>query len=244
MCCCCPIYKGDDRSIPANYRPVSLTSVIMNVFEKIVRKAIVSHLDVNDLMNKTQHGFRKGRFCISALLGVYDEIMHSLMEPGVQCVDMVHLDFSKAFDRVDHHILLHKLKSYRITKQLGIWILQFLIGRSQYVQIPGGNSKSNVIASGVPQGRVLDPVIFLAIIADINQDITYSSVSSFADNIRLYKSVKCPTDCDNLQKDLNVVCEGQLKAIRNSTLKNFNTSATTQNIQLTSIMSTLFLHMT
>ena len=83
-----PIYKGGDRSIPANYRPVSLTSVIMNVFEKIVRKAIVSHLDllVNDLMNSTQHGFRKGRSCISALLGVYDEIMHSLIDPEVQCV--------------------------------------------------------------------------------------------------------------------------------------------------------------
>ena len=72
---------------------------------------------------------------------------------------------------VDHHILLHKLKFYRITKQLGIWISQFLIGRSQYVQIPGGNSESNVIASSVPQGTVLGPILFLAIIADINQDV-------------------------------------------------------------------------
>ena len=202
-----PICKGGDRSIPANYRPVSLTSVIMKVFEKIVRKAIVSHLDVNDVMNSTQHGFRKGRSCISALLGVYDEIMHSLMDPEVQCVDMILLDFSKAFDRVDHHILLHILKSYGITKQLGTWISQFLIGRSQYVQIPGENSYSNVIVSGVPQGTVLGPVLFLAIIADINKDVTYSSVSSFADDTRMYKSVKCPTDCDNLQKDLNVVYE-------------------------------------
>ena len=97
------------------------------------------------------------------------------------------------------------LKSYGITKQLGIWISQFLIGRSQYVQIPGGNSESNVITSGVPQGTALGPVLFLAIIADKNQDVTYSSVSSFADDTRLYKSLKCPTDCDNLQKDLNVV---------------------------------------
>ena len=179
----------------------------MKVFEKIVLKAIVSHLDVNDLMNITQHGFRNGRSCISALLGVYDEIMHSLKDHEVQCVDMVHLDFSKAFDRVDHHILLHKLKSYRITKQLGIWISQFLIGRSQYVQTPGGNSESNVIASGVPQGTVLGLVLFLAIIDDINQGVTYSSVSSFAYVTRLYKSVKCPTDCDNIQKDLNVVYE-------------------------------------
>ena len=155
----------------------------------------------------TQHGFRKGRLCISALLGVYDEIMNSLMDPGVQCVDMVHLDFSKTFDRVDHHILLHKLKFYGITKQLGIWISQFLIGRSQYVQIAGENSEINVIASGVPLDIVLGLVLFLAVVADINQDVTYSSVSSFADDTRLYKPVKCPTDCDNLQKHLNVVYE-------------------------------------
>ena len=111
--------------------------------------------------------------------------MHSLMDPEVKCVDMVHLEFSKAFDRVDHHILLHKLKSYGITKQLGIWISQFLIGRSQYVQIPGGSIESNVIASGLPQGTVLGPVLYLAIVADTNQDVTYSSVSSFADNTRL-----------------------------------------------------------
>ena len=113
----------------------------MKMFEKIVHKAIVSLLDVNNLMNNAQHGFRKGRSSISALLSVYDEIMHSIMDPEVQCVDMVDLDFLKALDRVDHHILLHKLKSYGITKQLGIWISQFLIDRLQYVQIPGGNSK-------------------------------------------------------------------------------------------------------
>ena len=133
--------------------------------------------------------------------------MHLLKDPEVKCEDMVHLDFSKDFDRVHHHILLHKLQSYGIAKQLGIWISQFLIGRSQYVQIPGGNSESNVIASGVPQDTVLGPVLFLAIIADINQDVTYSSVSSFADDTRLYKSVKCPTDCDNLKKNLGVLYE-------------------------------------
>ena len=98
-------------------------------------------MDVNDLMYSTQHGFRKGCSCMSVLLGVYDEIMHSLMDPEVKCIDMDRLDFSKAFDRVEHHVLLHKLKSYGITKQLGIWISQFLIGRSHYVQIPGETVK-------------------------------------------------------------------------------------------------------
>ena len=77
-------------------------------------------MDVNDLMNSTQYGFRNDRSCISALLGVYDEIMHLLKDPEVKCEDMVHLDFSKDFDRVHHHILLHKLQSHGIAKQLGI----------------------------------------------------------------------------------------------------------------------------
>ena len=86
---------------------MSLTSVIVKIIERIVRKAIVIHLEDNKLMNDTQHGFRKGRSCISALINVYDNIMHSLMDFDSQCVDMVYLDFAKAFDKVDHNILLH-----------------------------------------------------------------------------------------------------------------------------------------
>ena len=85
-----PIHKGGSTSDPANYRPVSLTSVIMKIFERIMRKAIVEHLDNNQLMNKSQHGFRKGRSCISALLEVYDNVMSSISNPNVNCIDMVY----------------------------------------------------------------------------------------------------------------------------------------------------------
>ena len=135
-----PIHKGGSKSDPANYRPVSLTSVIMKIFERIMRKAIVEQLHNNQLMNKSQHGFRKGRSCISALLEVYDNIMSSISNPNVNCIDIVYLDFAKAFDKIDHHILLYKLKQFGITKQVGIWLASFQSDCKQFVQIPGGIS--------------------------------------------------------------------------------------------------------
>ena len=84
----------------------------MKLFERIVRKAIVNHLDTNMLMNNSQHGFRKGCSCISALLEVYNEIMTSISDPDVNCIDVVYLDFAKAFDKVDHHIRITQIKTF------------------------------------------------------------------------------------------------------------------------------------
>ena len=137
-------------------------------------------------MNNSQHGFRKGRSCISALLEVYDEIMTSISDPDVNCIDMVYLDFAKAFDKVDHHILLRKLKHFGITKQVGIWLASFLSDRKQFVQIPGGISECGQVSSSVPQGTVLGPVLFLILIADITKNVKFSKISSFADDTRLY----------------------------------------------------------
>ena len=196
---------GGSKSDPANYRPVSLTSVIMKIFERIMRKAIVEHLDNNQLMNKSQHGFRKGRSCISALLEVYDNVMSSISNPNVNCIDMVYLDFAKAFNKVDHHILLYKLKQFGITKHVGIWLASFLSDRKQFVQIPGGISTYGPVSSGVLLGTVLGPVLFLILIADITKNVKFSNISSFADDTRLYLPIKSPTDIDNLKFDLRTV---------------------------------------
>ena len=102
-----PIYKSGYKTVPSNYRPISLTSVICKVLEIIIRKQICSFLDQNGCFNITQHGLRSGRLCLSALLDVFDNNMHML--DNNPSVDMVYLDFSKAFDKVDHGILLHKL---------------------------------------------------------------------------------------------------------------------------------------
>ena len=101
----------------------------MKIFERIARKQIVNFLSQLNIFNPTQHGFREGRSCLSALLGVYDDIMSSLSE-GSECVDMVYLDFAKEFakefDKVDHGILLHKLRDFGISGKLGIWLHSLL----------------------------------------------------------------------------------------------------------------------
>ena len=112
-----PIFKSGDKCLPGNYRPISLTSVICKVYERIIRKQVFYFLCDKNCLNDTQHGFRSGRSCLSALLDVYDDVMHMLNR--VSIVDMVYLDFAKAFDKVDHGILLHKVKDLGITGKLG-----------------------------------------------------------------------------------------------------------------------------
>ena len=101
---------------------------------------MVAFLTRRGHLNNTQHGFRSGRSCLSALLSVFDDLMHML---SIDCtVDMIYLDFSKAFDKVDHGILLHKLNDLGITGKLGIWFFKFLTNRTHYVRLPGGLTHS------------------------------------------------------------------------------------------------------
>ena len=189
-----PVLKSGIKTSPCNYRPISLTSTIIKVFEQIVRKQVVAFLTRRGHLNNTQHGFRSGRSCLSALLGVFDDLMH-----------MINLDFSKTFDKVDHGILLHKLKDLGITGKHGIWFFQFLTNITHYVRLPGGLSQNSPVLSGVPQGTVLGPLLFLIMISDINKEITSSKVISFADDTRVYSNITQADDCDNLQSDLNTI---------------------------------------
>ena len=198
-----PVFKSGDRTTPNNYRPISLTSVFSKVLERIIRKQVSSFIDKKGCLNSTQHGFRSGRSCLSALLSVFDDIMHMLEDGG--SVDMVYLDFSKAFDKVDHGILLHKLKALGITGHLGIWFFNFLTRQSHFVRLPGAISGDSPVLSGVPQGTVLGPLLFLIMLADINKDISESNLISFADDTRIYSKINDVTDCDTLQQDLNHV---------------------------------------
>ena len=156
-----------------------------------------------DHLNNTQHGFRSGRSCISTLLDVFDDLMHMLSSDTT--VDMIYLDFSKAFDKVYHGVLLHKLKDLGITCKLGIWFFQFLTNRTHYVRIPGGISKDSPVLSGVPQGTVLGTLLFLIMISGINKVITSSKLVSFADDTRVYSNIAKADDCNNLQYDLNSI---------------------------------------
>ena len=152
-------------------------------------------------LNNTQHGLRSGCSCLSALLDVFDDLMHMLISDTT--VDMIYLDFSKAFDNVDHGVLLHKLKDLGITGKLGIWFFPFLTNRTHYVRIPGGISSP--VLSGVPHGTVLGPLLFLIMISYINKGTTSSKLVSFTDDKRVYSNIAEADDCDNLQFDLNSI---------------------------------------
>ena len=195
-----PIHKGDHKGLPANYRPIALTSHLVKIFEKVVRNKLVSYLEDSNLFNANQHGFRHGHSCLSQLLAHYDNVL-SLLEKGLN-VDTVYLDFSKAFDKVDHQIVLEKLALNGIGGRMLAWIKSFLTHRTQYVLVNGFCSQPSVVKSGVPQGSVLGPLLFLILIADIDTELGTSFLSSFADDTRLSKGIGSTQDADSLQEDL------------------------------------------
>ena len=132
-------------------------------------------------------------------------------------VDMIYLDFSKAFDKVDHGIVLHKLRDLGITGNLDVWFHQFLSDRTQFVHLPGGVSKDSPVLSDVPQGTVLGPLLFIIIISDINKDILSSKIISFEGDTRVYTNITQIENSDSLQTDLNYI---YLQTINNNMLFN------------------------
>ena len=157
----------------------------------------------NILFNHSQHGFRGGRSCLSQLLSHFDRITYEL-EKG-NGVDVIYLDFAKAFDKLDHGITLHKLKALGIRGHLGRWIFTFLTGRQQSVVVDGRMSLPKPVISGVPQGSVLGPLLFLVLIGDIDKNVATAFLSSFADDTRVGNGINSHADVDDLQRDLEAV---------------------------------------
>ena len=198
-----PIHKGKSRAVPKNYRPVALTSHLIKVFEKVVRNKLVQFLSERNLFNTTQHGFLAGRSCLSQLLSHFDWLTTEL-ESG-NGVDIVYLDFAKAFDKVDHGVTLQKISNLGIKGHLGRWIYSFLTNRHQSVVVQGRKSQPRTVKSGVPQGSVLGPLLFLVLIGDINKDVAASYLSSFADDTRVGKAITSEDDVKLLQADLESI---------------------------------------
>ena len=198
-----PIFKKGSKSDPANYRPVSLTSHVIKIFERIIRNNMVNYLEENYLLSNKQHGFRKGRSCLTQLLSHYDTILRNL-NSGDE-TDVIYLDFSKAFDKVDHGLLLKKLKHYGVGGKLLEWIREFLVNRKQIVTVNGVHSEPADVLSGVPQGTVLGPLLFLLYINDLEKVVSTSVVASFADDTRLLAPIREEGDTVLLQEDMNSV---------------------------------------
>ena len=204
-----PVYKKGNKTEPSNYRPVSLTSHMIKIFERIVRKNLVHFLENNNIFSAKQHGFRKGRSCLTQLLQHMDFLLENFLDNSE--TDVIYLDYAKAFDKVDHSILLGKMKAYGIEGKLFNWIEQFLCGRTQTVVVDGKKSKSLPVISGVPQGTVLGPILFLLYVNDMEHNIKSSKMNSFADDTRISKKISTLQDCDLLQQDLEYVIEWSKK---------------------------------
>ena len=209
-----PIFKKGNKSEAGNYRPISLTSVVIKILEKIIRDKITAFLDKFRLILNTQHGFRNNRSCLTNLLEFFNYIFSNYDERIPS--DIIYLDFRKAFDTVPHERLLIKLKAHGIGDKLCAWIKSWLTNRKQRVVINGEASDWLKVTSGVPQGSVLGPLLFLIYINDLDCGIT-SKISKFADDTKLGGKVVTRNDCEAIQRDLD-----NLSAWSRKWLLNFN----------------------
>ena len=208
-----PLFKKGARYDPLNYRPVSLTSVCCKTMERIITKQLYEYLESNGIISDHQFGFRPGRSVMEQLLLVYEDISYN-MDSG-QSVDLVLFDYSKAFDVVCHSILIQKLKLLGVDGQLLSWISSFLSDRVMQVCVHGHTSSTRNVCSGVPQGSVLGPLLFLVYINFVGSKLS-CTYKIFADDMKLFASVVRnpvslhPSTDFSLQHDIDVLFKTSL----------------------------------
>ena len=195
-----PIHKKGPKHTASNYRPISLTSILCKVMEKIIRDALLEYMEENGLFTNHQHGFRKGRSCVTQLIEVMEKWTEDLDQK--KPIDVIYLDFQKAFDTVPHKRLIQKLRGYGVRGKLLSWIEDFLFDRKQRVVLNGQSSSWTEVTSGIPQGSVLGPILFTIYINDL-PDVIENMVKLFADDTKVSASVRNENDRDSLQKDIN-----------------------------------------
>ncbi len=184
-----PVFKKGDSSMPSNYRPISLISCVGKVMERVIFKHIYNYLHTNNLIYKYQSGFLPGHSTVFQLIDIYNQICKAFDEKKSTCI--VFCDISKAFDRVWHRGLLHKIRQYGITGNLNNWLSNYLTDRSQKVFVSTSYSDIQDIGAGVPQGSVLGPLLFLIYVNDIADSLT-SMTRLFADDSSLAVSSADP----------------------------------------------------
>lgn len=194
-----PIHKGQNRSEVHNYRPISLLCILSKVLETIIYNNIIPF--IYPLLSKAQFGFLQNRSCVTQLLSSFAQI-YEATDKGIPC-DTIFLDFKKAFDTIPHHELLYKLWSFGITGSLWSWFKAYLHGRSHLVHIEGCSSDLLPVQSGVPQGSVLGPLLFLLYVNDIPLATSFCSTYLFADDTKLLEAASRGTLSTHLQHDLD-----------------------------------------
>ena len=185
-----PLFKKGSRLSPNSYRPVSLTSQVVKIIERIIYDQLMEFIEVNNIISCHQHGFRKKYSCVTQLLEcLFDWTKYYDEDKGV---DAIYLVFRKAFDTVPHARLIYKLQHLGVRGHLLAWIRGFLSGRRQRVILRNGSSSWNKVTSGVPQGSILGPLLFLLYVNDIPDAISSSIARMFADDTKMYRRVSGP----------------------------------------------------
>ena len=179
-----PVYKKGNKASCDNYRPVSLTSIVCKLLEKIIRDKIMGYLRKYELLSNKQYGFIPGRSTTLQLLKILDE-WTSALDNGL-AIETIYMDFRKAFDSVPHRRLIYKLEALGLENPILSWVASFLSNRSQYVQINGSRSKDYRVTSGIPQGSVLGPVLFVLYINDLPDNLK-SNPYMFADDTKIFQ---------------------------------------------------------
>ena len=201
-----PVFKKENPHMTGNYRPISLLPVISKVVEKIVFSQLYKYFNDNNLLYNSQYGFRKGHSCEYAAMEVTDKIFKYLDNKKLPLA--VFLDFSKAFDTINHKILLHKLKYYGVTGAALRWFNDYLTNRKQYVQYKNNTSSEQIITTGVPQGSILGPLLFIIYINDIAKITNNFKFTIYADDTTLIEPLCTftypnPGNKSKLSKEIN-----------------------------------------
>ena len=202
-----PVYKKDDNRAIQNYRPISVLPVFSKIFEKVILIQLNAHLKSSNIMYESQYGFREGHSTEFAAMENIDKVIESLENKGIPL--NIFLDLSKAFDTLDHNILLHKLKIYGINGNAYRLCESYLTNRQQYVEYNGYNSELLTIQTGVPQGSILGPVFFLIYVNDFARSTNMFRFIMYADDTTLLATLSSTQDNDRVSFEQTVNCELQ-----------------------------------
>ena len=188
IACVTPIFKNGDTTIPGNYRPIAILPALNKILERIVYDQLIKFLNKHNIIFNYQFGFRKKHSTEQAVLELTENLKQSIDQKELTCG--IFLDFTKAFDTVDHNILLLKLEKFGIRGHPLKWFTSYLKNRMQYVKIGNTTSDLNSVSCGVPQGSTLGPVLFLLYINDLPQTSNKLLFRMFADDTNIFYSHK------------------------------------------------------
>ncbi len=206
-----PIYKSGDRTDLGNYRPISVLSTASKLYERVVYNQLVDYLDQYSLLSNSQFGFRRHHSTETCCLTKLDKIYNDLDKGSLSVV--VFLDLEKAFDMVNHSILLLKLESIGVLPESCLWFASYLNQRQQLTRIDGCSSSMHIVSHGVPQGSILGPLLFLIFINNLCDCVELCGTSMYADDTAIFHM---SADID----DLKVSMQCDLQSISHCMLQN------------------------